>query len=376
MQRSVVFFAYDETLGVTYHLADWWEALRRQGGSSWSCKCLTVPAEQEPGLRMRLRSIALSEVFETSGNLGTSEISVLRSADVVHCHGFRQLRRTIDFRKRYGLHYKTVLTLHSFRNGHWHRPLFTNAVSAAFFQRGLDGAHFLSLKSRDEFLKWNFLYNHRLPSSVFCLGCNLDEFRSPIEPPDELAWKAELLDDGKRVAYLAKFTAGKQHRWLVAALGELLKEEDATLYLLGDGPLKKEIEAEVAGRGLSRQIRCVGRVQRQYIPWFLSRIRLAVCSSHSETFAHALMEPVCAGLPVITFDVGTAAYLLRDFSTGFVTCGTPAPEEFQRKLRILLRDDALAARMGRNVTCLADGFLSWDECARNTLGFYDYVLRG
>lgn len=73
-------------------------------------------------------------------------------------------------------------------------------------------------------------------------------------------------------------------------------------------------------------------------------MNLAICTSKSETFGHLIVEPILTGIPVVTFNVGTASYLIQDFTTGFVVKDKSQRENFRRMVKLLQRNRNLAKR--------------------------------
>jgi spore coat protein SA len=104
-------------------------------------------------------------------------------------------------------------------------------------------------------------------------------------------------------------------------------------------------------------------------------MQVSVCSSLSENSPHAIMEPLFAGVPVVTFDVGTASQLVSDFSRGFVLGKPRVPEEFARKVDIILGDPQFQRRMAEEAKRFVSQFFTWRECAQKSLAMYRTMLQ-
>jgi glycosyltransferase involved in cell wall biosynthesis len=85
------------------------------------------------------------------------------------------------------------------------------------------------------------------------------------------------------------------------------------------------------------------------------------------------MEPMFAGIPILTFNVGTASSLVRDFTTGFVVKDKSEKESFVRKLEFLITNDDERTKMGRNAKQFANDWLTWHRTAENTISMWDAV---
>jgi glycosyltransferase involved in cell wall biosynthesis len=373
----IVFLGYDRSHGLLYHLADWLAALASEAGDEFEIVGLSEPGEQEPGLLTRLRSCRGLHLQIVESLSDPSAADTLSRAALVHCHGFRQLAQLNRLRRTLQASYRCVLSVHNFRNGTPLRVPFTNYVSAAILNKGVQMIHFLSMRSYAEFTHANFMLKRALPYHIFPLGCNATEFSASSQqvPPPEWEHMAALTAGRANIVYLANFSRGKKHRWLLDALAASLSRRNAILWLLGDGPERQGILRQVKKRGLSNCVICPGRVQRRYVPWILSRMQVAVCPSLSENSPHSIMEPLFAGVPVVTFDVGTASQLVSDFSRGFVLGKPRVQKEFARKVDVILGDPCLQRRMAEEAKRLATQFYTWRTCAANSLAMYRSMLQ-
>ena len=80
--------------------------------------------------------------------------------------------------------------------------------------------------------------------------------------------------------------------------------------LVGDGPLRQELENEASSLGLGPSAIFLG--DRRDMPAVLASIDVAVLTSDSESLSNVVLEAMAAGLPVVAYDVGGNSELLRD----------------------------------------------------------------
>jgi glycosyltransferase involved in cell wall biosynthesis len=358
-------------------MADWLAALTDQAGGEFEIVGLSEPEEQEPGLFDRLRARGVTNLQVVQSLADPVAVGLLSQAAVVHCHGFRQLAELHQLRRRTGASFRCALSIHYFRNGTMWQVPFVNYVSVNLLNKAAHTLHFLSTRSHAEFNSANLLLRRTLPYHIFPLGCDESEFSSdgPADQPQAWRYLAALTAGRPNVVYLANFTRSKRHRWLVEAVATLLLRRNAVLWLFGDGPELPRIQEYVQERSLGDHVILPGRVQRRYIPWLLSHMQVAVCPSLSENSPHAIMEPLFAGVPVVTFDVGTASQLVSDFSRGFVLGEPRVQKEFARKVDIILGDPQLWRRMAEEAKRFVTQFYTWRVCAVNSLAMYRTMLQ-
>jgi glycosyltransferase involved in cell wall biosynthesis len=97
-----------------------------------------------------------------------------------------------------------------------------------------------------------------------------------------------------------------------------VSEPSARLNILGDGPLRPRLEAQVAELGLQGKVFFLGRRSQADIVHELRKSRVAVLPSLSEGLGLAAMEAMFCGVPVVASNVGGIPDLVKDGETGFL----------------------------------------------------------
>ena len=105
-----------------------------------------------------------------------------------------------------------------------------------------------------------------------------------------------------RVLGVGSLKEQKNFSLLIRAFAKLPSNilNQAELIILGDGPLKSNLKAEIDVLKLNEQITLQGRVLDPY-PWFHSAT-LFVLSSNWEGFGNVLVEALECGLPIVSTD--------------------------------------------------------------------------
>ena len=126
---------------------------------------------------------------------------------------------------------------------------------------------------------------------------------NPISPPAQIypSAGAERLWGGARhrIVTAGSLKPQKNHALLLRAFARMGRK-DATLMILGEGPLRPELERLGAELGIAEQLVLPGF---QIDPWpFYASASLFVLSSDYEGFANVVLEAMAAGLPVVSTD--------------------------------------------------------------------------
>ena len=168
-------------------------------------------------------------------------------------------------------------------------------------------------------------------------GIDTERFR----PGDKLAAREKLgLPKEKTlVGILATLRSWKGHRFLLEAL-----PRDAGLVIVGDGPQRPMLEAQVEKLNVKHKVLFAGN-QRDVVPWLQSFDVFALPSYANEGVPQALLQAMLVGLPCVTTNVGSMAELAIHEQTALVV----PPEDVQSlhaALKRLLEEKTLSQTLG------------------------------
>lgn len=145
------------------------------------------------------------------------------------------------------------------------------------------------------------------------------------------------------VVFVGRLVPVKRIDLLLRALSLVRKRiPGVRAVIVGDGPLRGELEAAAATLGLGDAVEFAG--QRNDVPSILGRSKVFALTSATEGLSLALMEAMAAGLPAVVPDVGDLGDLVRDGENGFLV-GDRTPESFAARIAAILEDPALRRRL-------------------------------
>jgi glycosyltransferase involved in cell wall biosynthesis len=167
------------------------------------------------------------------------------------------------------------------------------------------------------------------------------------EPPPDRASLRQALGlpvDGPLVITVCRLYRPRDFPTLLRALAQLVEQSPCRLLIVGDGPYRNLVEAEIAALGLAKRVSLLGF--RADVRALLRASDLFVLSTALwEGLPLTLLEAMDAGLPVVASRVGGIAEAVLPGETGLLV--TPQdPQALCEALRTLLTDGALAARLG------------------------------
>jgi glycosyltransferase involved in cell wall biosynthesis len=145
-----------------------------------------------------------------------------------------------------------------------------------------------------------------------------------------------------RLIAVGRLKAPKDFLTLIRALAALTNQRFEAV-VVGDGPDRPEVEAEVRRLGLGGRVQVVG--ERNDVPELLAESDVFVLSSRSEGLPVSVLEAMAAELPVVASAVGGLAELVVDGETGVLV--RPGDEDaLARALARLVEEPDLRRTLG------------------------------
>ena len=148
------------------------------------------------------------------------------------------------------------------------------------------------------------------------------------------------------------------------------RKPNAEFVLVGDGPLRQELEREAASLGLGASAIFLG--DRQDMPAVLASLDVAVNTSDSESLSNVILEAMASGLPTVAYNVGGNSELLNDQRGALIVAGDET--SFASGVEKLLADSGLREQSGRNAQLFAKENFSLDRVRQRYAEFYVSLL--
>ena len=127
-----------------------------------------------------------------------------------------------------------------------------------------------------------------------------------------------------------------------AELIDLVAHRKWSLRIVGDGPLRAELENQAAAAGA--QVRFDGDVPQALVAAAIRSGKVFVLNSSYEGLPHIVLEAMAAGVPVIATAAGGTPEVVRDGETGILV-PVGSREQLERAVERLLGDDSLRQHM-------------------------------
>ncbi len=146
------------------------------------------------------------------------------------------------------------------------------------------------------------------------------------------------------VVHVSNFRPVKRVHIALEVFRLIRRQVRARFMLIGDGPVRGDIERRVAEFGMTDDVLFLGE-QQDLVPW-LSVADLFLLPSAQESFGLAALEAMACEVPVIASKVGGLPEIIEDGVTGFVCAPGGVDAMAERGVALLSNPDRRTA-MGR-----------------------------
>lgn len=249
---------------------------------------------------------------------------------------------------------------------------FTSNLLRSLYLHFLDNLYRVILKRAEcvsvvsDYLKSKVIETHGLERSkvlVFPNGVNVRRFRSRTDS-DSLRSSLSVVNK-KVVLFIGAITQDRGLDLLVKALPKiLLKNSNAIVLIVGEGPQKSNLKKLAKDIGVERFVQFLPSVAHNDIPSYISLAEITVgpLVARLETLGSVprkVLEYMACAKPVVSSRGGVAQDLIMDRRNGFLI--QPANvEELASVISEVLRDPNLGKEIGLNARNHIAKFYDWD----------------
>lgn len=185
----------------------------------------------------------------------------------------------------------------------------------------------------------------RVPVTVVRNGVSAARFAPTMQRRASARREFGIAEDAVVVGTVCVFRTQKRlDHWLEAARALASRQENVRFLLVGDGPLRADVEALVERFGLGSKVLRPGL--RDDVERCLAAMDVFFSSSEFEGLPVALLEAMAAELPIVSTRVGGVPEVVREDVEGRLLEVGDVPGA-RAALETLTRDEGLRRRMGR-----------------------------
>ena len=171
---------------------------------------------------------------------------------------------------------------------------------------------------------------------------------------------------------VGSFVKEKNHEFLLEVFAQYIKDDKAhELWLIGDGPLSSDLEAQCKSLEIARNVKFLG-YQNNAVA-FIKAADMMVMPSKIEGLPGVILEALSCGKPVIASAVGGIPEVVQNDQNGYVI-NEFEKDEYIAKIKKVLNDAGLRERMRENAQKLIHEEFLMPKIARRFESIYKEIL--
>lgn len=297
--------------------------------------------------------------------INLKQYDVIHTQDIISTYCFSRIRPT---------NIPLISTIHASLTYEWkhHAPLLFSDRNPIFYTYAFMLEH-LGATSSDKtivpsyWLKDYFMQNYHVPYDkirVIPNGIDIPDFLEQMQrgkyinrPHDKLVF-----------ACVARLSFEKGISCLLDALGKLNKiREDWNLWLIGDGPLKIQLQEQCIQLNINKQVHFLG--DRRDVPALLQQADIFLLSSIQETFCYSIVEAQLAEVPVIAPKTGGIPDVVAHRKTGLLF-ESGNSDDLLTNIKLLLSNKKLKETLIQQAKHTAISKFSSSETTKSIIDIY------
>lgn len=192
----------------------------------------------------------------------------------------------------------------------------------------------------------------------------------PIINKINVKQKLNLPLDKKVILNVARLYPVKGQRYLIEAVKEIVKyRKDILCIIIGDGPLREDLKAQIKKLGLENYVQLVGSKPYDGLPFWINAADLFVLPSLSEGNPTVMFEALGCGKPFVGTKVGGIPEIITSEDYGLL-CEPANAEDLAEKILIALEKSWDTEKIRK----YAEQF-TWENIAKAIMKIYEKILR-
>jgi len=174
-------------------------------------------------------------------------------------------------------------------------------------------------------------------------GIEIEKFKDASINREVFRKKLGIAEKDIVIGVVARLVPVKGHRYLLETM-KLMESESLKLFIIGDGPLRGELEYQAIESGIEKNVVFLG--QREDVPKLLNVLDIFVMPSLNEGMGRAIAGAMASEKPVIASNVGGIPDVVDNKITGILV-PSKSPEALSNAIAYLIKNPEIAAQMGQ-----------------------------
>ena len=200
-------------------------------------------------------------------------------------------------------------------------------------------------------------------------GINIEDFVKKMEFPSPVTTPENKFI----LACTARLVPLKGHQYLIQALAKLKQyRQDWVCWLIGEGPLRNQLQQQANRLGLSGYVKFLGN--QNNVASLLKEADLFIFPSLQDNLPYSVMEAQIAGVPVVVTDAGGLPEMVHHGVTGLISPKKNS-DALLENIKIIMEDLNLRQSLASNARSWAQVNWSLEKMINSTIEVYNQALQ-
>ena len=232
--------------------------------------------------------------------------------------------------------------------------------------------HFICVSQSERKEAMRLRFADRKRTSVICNGVEPEHFQGVIINRNQYLKEFGFPHNAYLIGCVARLEQMKGHQYLLSAFAKLIKKHpQCRLLLVGDGPERESIKAQIQEQNLGSFVCLTGF--RHDVPQLLKLFDMFVSASLKEGMPYTLIEALAAGTPVTATDVIGNRDVIHGGKNGFLVRAESA-EDLAEMLDYAVRNPELCKKYSVQGQRMVHALFTEERFAGRLFGVYDKVM--
>jgi glycosyltransferase involved in cell wall biosynthesis len=251
----------------------------------------------------------------------------------------------------------------------WNNSAVKQVYYRRFIMPALDAAVGVSQTSLNEMVTF-----HNFKKPVRAIPRAIDSRKFESLPAREICRKdLGVGNEDFVVLFLGNITRQKRPDRFLQIIDALRREiPNIKGWIVGDGPLRQEVEEEINARGLRQHVVLWG--YQQSVGMYIRASQLLILCSDTEGLPGVVLEAAAAGVPAIAGNVGGVRECIDNDITGVIVQPDDVQAFVRETLQLWLQPDKAAA-MGKAASEKVKASFSIQQVTDDYLHYFNSLLR-
>ncbi|WP_079980833.1 MULTISPECIES: glycosyltransferase family 4 protein [unclassified Haloarcula] len=172
----------------------------------------------------------------------------------------------------------------------------------------------------------------------------------------------------KSLLYIGRLVRNNGIQDLLSALPGLLETHpDATIHIVGSGPMEENVHEMIQAEGISESVTVYNFVEDISEMYDIASV---FCRpSYSEGLPLTMLEAMASGVPPVVTEIAGVPEVVTDGESG-VLLEPGRPDEIEREISILFKNNELRKQLSRNARRYVAENLTWKRRAKKVMNVY------